>query len=366
MTHIFDPLPLKHGPALKNRFVLAPLTNQQSHADGVLSEDEFRWLTMRAAGGFGLTMTCAAHVQPGGQGFPGQLGTWGDHHIQGLSRLASALKAQGSHAVCQLHHAGMRSPEKLIGQRPVAPSDNAETNARGLTLDEVREVRDAFIAAAGRCERAGFDGVELHGAHGYLICQFLSADLNKRDDAYGGSLENRMRLLFETIDGVRAQCGPAFSLGVRLSPERFGLKLMEIREVAQRLCAEDRIDYLDMSLWDVFKEPEEPEHKGHSLLSYFSSLERGRTALGAAGKLTTGAGVARAMNEGLDFVVIGRAAILHHDFPKQVAANADFRPTPNPVTPDYLHAEGLGPAFVEYMRGWKGFVTDGDPKALRG
>jgi 2,4-dienoyl-CoA reductase-like NADH-dependent reductase (Old Yellow Enzyme family) len=359
MANLFDPLPLKRGPALRNRFMLAPLTNTQSHADGRLSEDEFRWLTRRAEGGFGLTMTCAAHVLPEGQGFPGQLGTWGDHQLDGLTRLASAIKSQGSHAVSQLHHAGMRSPEKLIGQRPVAPSDNAETNARGLTLDEVRRLRDAFIAAAVRCERAGFDGVELHGAHGYILCEFFSPEINTREDAYGGSVENRSRILFEIIDGVRAQTGSNFSLGVRLSPERFGLKLMEIREIAQRLCREDKVDYLDMSLWDVFKEPEEAEHKGASLLSYFTSLDRGRVALGAAGKLTTGAGVARAMAEGLDFVVIGRAAILHHDFPKQVAANPDFKPVPNPVTPEYLASEGLGPAFVEYMRAWKGFVTDG-------
>ena len=86
---LFDPLPLTHGPAMKNRFMLAPLTNTQSHPDGVLSDEEFHWLTMRAKGGFGLTMTCAAHVQAVGQGFPGQLGVFGDQHLEGLSRLAA-------------------------------------------------------------------------------------------------------------------------------------------------------------------------------------------------------------------------------------------------------------------------------------
>jgi hypothetical protein len=133
--------------------MLAPLTNTQSHADGRLSEDEFRWLTMRAQGGFGLTMTCAAHVQRQGQGFPGQLGVWDDMHIDGLSRLATAIKAQGSHSIVQLHHAGMRSPKDLIGEAPLCPSDNAETGARGLSLDEVRRLRDDFIAAARRAER---------------------------------------------------------------------------------------------------------------------------------------------------------------------------------------------------------------------
>jgi 2,4-dienoyl-CoA reductase-like NADH-dependent reductase (Old Yellow Enzyme family) len=358
MSSLFDPLPLKRGPALKNRFMLAPLTNLQSHADGRLSDDEFRWLTMRAEGGFALTMTCAASVQKAGQGFAGQLGVYDDRHIEGLARLAQAIRAQGSHAVVQLHHAGMRSPANLTGQQPLCPSDNAETGARAMTLAEVQQTRDDFIAAAKRAERAGFDGVELHGAHGYLLCQFFSPEINRREDQYGGSLENRSRLLFEIIDGVRASCGPDFSLGVRLSPERFGLRLEEIVQVAQRLMREDNIEYLDMSLWDAFKEPEDQALKGRSLMSFFTSLERGNVRLGAAGKITTGEGCRRALEAGLDFVVIGRAAILHHDFPKQIAANPNFTPTPLPVPPDYLRNEGLGEAFVGYMRTWKGFVAD--------
>src|SRR5579871_4740135 len=110
MTLLFEPLSLKRGPKLKNRFMLAPLTNQQSHADGRLSEDEFNWLTLRATGGFGLVMTCASHVQRLGQGFPGQLGAWDEVHVAGLSRLAARLKSENCHAVLQLHHAGMRAP----------------------------------------------------------------------------------------------------------------------------------------------------------------------------------------------------------------------------------------------------------------
>ncbi len=358
MPSLFDPLPLTRGPALKNRFMLAPLTNTQSHGDGVLSDEEFRWLTLRAEGGFGLTMTCAAHVQAVGQGFPGQLGAFDDKHLEGLTRLAGGLKRHGTHAVVQLHHAGMRSPAELIGHAPLCPSDNEEFKARAMTEGEVERAIADFVAAAKRCELAGFDGVELHGAHGYLICQFLSPEVNLRTDRFGGSLENRSRMLFEIIDGVRATCRPDFSLGVRLSPERFGLQLGEIREVAQRLMREDKIDYLDMSLWDVFKEPIEEAYKGRSLLSWFTDLERGNVRLGAAGKITTGEGCARAMAEGLDFVVIGRAAILHHDFPEQVAANAGFTPAPLPVSVEHLHREGLGDAFVGYMRAWKGFVAE--------
>ncbi len=128
---------------------------------------------MRAEGGFGLTMTCAAHVQAIGQGFPGQLGIWSDAHLEGLTRLATTLNATGTVSYVQLHHAGNRSPTELIGQQPVCPSDDPSTGARALTNDEVHEVVAAFVAAARRAELAGFNGVELHGAHGYLICQFL-------------------------------------------------------------------------------------------------------------------------------------------------------------------------------------------------
>ena len=357
MSDLFTPLSLQHGPAMKNRFMLAPLTNTQSHPDGTLSDDEFAWLTYRAEGGFGLTMTCAAHVQAIGQGFPGQLGVFGDQHLPGLTRLAAAIKAKGSIAALQLHHAGNRSPQELIGQAPVCPSDDPETGARALTLAEVEQLREDFIAAAVRAEKAGFDGVEIHGAHGYVLCQFLSPTLNRREDRYGGSPENRARLVFEIIDGIRARCGANFQLGLRLSPERFGLELAEIIEVARQVLAQGKIDYLDMSLWDVAKEPVEEAFQGRSLMSYFTELDRGQVRLGVAGKIMTGATARQCLADGADYVLIGRAAILHHDFPQKVAADPDFASIALPVTREHLRNERLGPAFVDYMNGWKGFVA---------
>jgi 2,4-dienoyl-CoA reductase-like NADH-dependent reductase (Old Yellow Enzyme family) len=352
----FDPLRFLHGPEMKNRFMLAPLTNLQSHIDGRLSDDEFKWLTMRARGGFGLTMTCAAHVQAIGQGFPGQLGIFGDEHLEGLSRLAKGIREHDSIAIVQLHHAGMRSPEDLIGQPPVCPSDNEETGARAMSLAEVEALVDDFVAAALRAEQAGFDGVEIHGAHGYVLGQFFSAEINQRNDRYGGTLENRSRILFEIIAGIRDRCRSDFTLGVRLSAERFGVELMEARALAQRLMSEGEIDFLDMSLWDVFKEPAEEAHRGRCLLSYFTDLERGDVRLGAAGKVHSAADVQNCLEAGVDFVLIGRGAILHHDFSEQVRLSPDFEMAQTPVTADYLRSEGLGDSFVEYMSSWAGFV----------
>jgi 2,4-dienoyl-CoA reductase-like NADH-dependent reductase (Old Yellow Enzyme family) len=283
MTDLFSPLSFSRGPAMKNRFMLAPMTNQQSYPDGRLSDEEYAWLTKRATGGFGLVMTCASHVQPVGQGFPGQLGIFGDEHLEGLTRLAAGIKERGAISSVQLHHAGYRAPKDLVGT-PVCPSDNPETGARGLTLDEVGTLRDDFIAAAKRAEKAGFDGVEVHGAHGYVLAEFLSPEVNQRTDRYGGSSENRSRLLFEIIDGIRAQCRSDFQVGLRLSPERYAQSLDEIIAVAGEVMRQDKIDYLDLSLWDVTKEPEDERFKGRTLLSCFTELPRGNVRLGAAGK----------------------------------------------------------------------------------
>jgi 2,4-dienoyl-CoA reductase-like NADH-dependent reductase (Old Yellow Enzyme family) len=343
---------------MKNRFMLAPLTNQQSHTDGTLSDDEFHWLTLRAKGGFGLTMTCAAHVQAIGQGFAGQLGIFSDAHLPGLTRLAAAIKADDSIAVVQLHHAGMRSPKDLIGEAPVCPSDNAEFSARALTTAEVEQLIEDFITAAERAEEAGFDGVELHGAHGYILCQFLSAEINQRADRFGGNLTNRASVIAEIIAGIRTRCRPDFNLGLRLSPERFGLKLAEILELTQTLMTAGDLDYIDLSLWDVNKLPEEEAFKSQSLMAWFMALDRGSVRVGVAGKVLSAQTARDCLDKGADFVLIGRGAILHHDYPNQIKANPDFVPIALPVTEAHLQNEGLSPTFVGYMRNWKGFVAE--------
>ena len=201
MNNLFQSLAFPSGATMKNRFMLAPLTNTQSHVDGTLSDDEYNWLTMRASGGFGLTMSCAAHVQAQGQGFPGQLGIFSDDHLPGLTRLADGIKERDSLSMVQLHHAGMRSPKDLIGCQPQCPSDNSKWGARALSTEEVEQLIEDFICAAVRAEQAGFDGVEVHGAHGYILAQFLSSETNQRTDQFGGNAENRGRPIKQIIDG---------------------------------------------------------------------------------------------------------------------------------------------------------------------
>lgn len=353
-TH--SPLTFSCGKTMKNRFMLAPMTNTQSHEDGSLSDDEFNWLTMRAKGGFGLVMTCASHVQRIGRGFPGQLGIFADHQMDGHKRLTSAIKKHDSLAVIQLHHAGMRSPKELIGESPVCPSANEKFGARALTLEEVKQLRDDFIAAAVRAQKCGYDGVEVHGAHGYILTQFLSAEINHRTDEYGGGLENRSRLMFEIVSGIRQACGSQFLLGIRLSPERFGMDLTEVKTVAQQFIDGGLIDFLDVSIWDYKKTPEQESNSEKTLMHHFTALNRKNVMLTIAGKIRSGQDVQAVLANGCDFVTVGRSAILHHDFANQVIENPAFEPVNTPVTENHLRSQGLGPNFITYMRRWPDFV----------
>jgi len=356
MTNANSTMTFSCGAIMKNRFMLAPLTNQQSHENGQLSNDELKWLTMRAEGEFGLVMTCASHVQEVGKGFPGQLGIFSDNLNKGHIKLTSNIKEQGSLAVIQLHHAGMRTPAELINGNPVCPSNYEETNAHGLTLEEVKQLRDDFITAAIRAKKCGYNGVEVHGAHGYILTQFLSSQINKRTDDYGGSLLNRSRLLFEIVDGIREKCGKDFLLGVRLSPERYGMDLEEVKSVCQRLINVGNIDFLDISLWDSFKIPYEKKYQNITLLEHFNNLDFKKVKWTVAGKISNAVDVQNILDSGVDFVSIGTSAILHHNFPKLIMENPTFNPIAIPVSEEHLKKEGLSKKFIAYLKRRPGFV----------
>lgn len=358
MVNVFEELKFPCGKTMPNRLALAPLTNTQSYADGSLSDEEVKWLAMRAEGGFGITMTAAAHVNSAGQGFPGQLGIFDDNHLAGLKKLAKLIQEQGSLAVVQLHHAGLRSPRELIGEMPVAPSPSEKFSARGLSHGEVKSLIEDFIKGAERAKAAGFDGVELHAAHNYIICQFLSSEFNQRTDEFGGSLQNRSRLLFDIITGIRERCGSDFLLGVRLTPERHGIELDEAVATAKVLFEKKEIDFLDISAWNVYKEPVEEALQGRSLLSYFTELDRGSICLAAAGKVYTPEDINYCLEVGLDFVLMGRAAMLHHNYPALMKLDSGFVPNRIPVSREYLLAEGLSERFIDYVGGqWPDFIA---------
>lgn len=211
----------------KNRLVMSPMGCGLANLDGTPSEDMIAYYEARAIGGAGLIIPEITRINDvNGAGLMRQLSVTKDRHIEPLSRLAEAVHKHGSRIFIQLHHPGRETVSALLGGQPVvAPSAipckllNQET--RALTTEEVKQLIRQFIDGAVRVQKAGCDGVELHAAHGYLLHQFLSPYTNKREDEYGGSFENRLRMIVEIIGGIRKECGPDFPIGVRLSIEEF-------------------------------------------------------------------------------------------------------------------------------------------------
>jgi 2,4-dienoyl-CoA reductase-like NADH-dependent reductase (Old Yellow Enzyme family) len=202
---------------------MAPMTTNYAGLDGEVTPQLCEYLAARGRGGYSLIVTENMGVHASGRVMPRMVMADEDRHIAGLSGLAGAIHAAGAKAIAQISHCGRQTKSKFTGMPLVAPSAipcplNREM-PRALALDEVEEMEHAFVAAARRVEAAGFDGVEIHAAHGYLASSFLSAYSNHRSDRYGGSLENRMRFLLNIVDGIRRRGD--FTLTVRISADEF-------------------------------------------------------------------------------------------------------------------------------------------------
>ena len=354
-----------NGQLVRNRTVLAALTNKQSNKDGTLSDEEITFLLRRAEGGFGIVTTAASHVMENGQGWTGEMGVWGDHQIPGLTRLADGIRDHGALSLVQIFHGGMRAPAEIIGTTPISASINDEMTgnepAREMTAKEVEEAIGAFAAAAERCERAGIDGVEIHGAHGYLIAQFLGTITNRREDKWGGDLTGRSRFLMRIIDAVRERTSPSFVVVVRISPEieTLGIKLDDSLELAKRLSKTD-IDALHISCWDVFKGSEGEPDDSRTLTRRFREEIPDDFPLISTGSIWTAEDVKFVMEEGADLVGVGRVGIAHPDWPIGLK-DSEYSPAPPPFTTQHLDSVSLSPIFVEYMHRYRGFVVGGRP-----
>lgn len=358
VSDLFKPLTLLHGPAMRNRFMLAPLTNQQSNLNGVASEFDHFWMQQLAQGGYALIQTCATTVEEGGIAFARQLGIHSDEHLPGLTRIAATIREGGGLSAVQLHHAGHRA-NPLLGGIPAPASSHTLPDVKAITTQEVERIRDSFITAAKRAQLAGFDGVAVHGAFGWILSEFMSPYLNNRKDKYGGSSKNRARLTIEVIEGIRKACGPDFQIGWRLSIERYGLRLEELREITAEIFERELIDYLDLALWDSAQLVQEGTFRGKTMVSVFTSLARKGVRLGVAGKIMSAQRAGELLNEGCDFVLIARAGILQRDFPFQVKINPAYQSPKLPVTASYLRQGGLSERFINHLRGWQTFVSAG-------
>jgi len=241
--HLFSSITI-NGMTLKNRAVMPPMGTGYGNTDSTVSDRLVAYLSRRAQGGAGLIITEVCAVDPRGKGFPNEIGIWSDAFIPGLARIPDALHHFGAKVALQLHHAGRETFEDATGAIPEAPSAIPSVilgqPCESMSLERIAQIIEAFAKAAGRAKAAGFDAVELHGAHGYLLNQFLSPFSNQRDDKYGGSDENRMRFVLEIIAAVRKEVGKDFPVWIRVSADelvRGGYDLSFMQKFAPMMVA---------------------------------------------------------------------------------------------------------------------------------
>jgi 2,4-dienoyl-CoA reductase-like NADH-dependent reductase (Old Yellow Enzyme family) len=252
MNILFTPVRIG-SVTVPNRFVCSATHDYMADDEGFVSDANVERLARLAQGEAGLIVTGHAFVQPSGKASPRQIAVYDDRFVDGLARIPSAVHRFSSKVFLQIAHAGRQTKPKLCGCVPVSPSavydPASKVMPRELTADEIRRLIIDFVDAAGRAKRAGFDGVQLHAAHGYLLSSFLSPHTNRRTDGWGGTVENRARVLLETLRRIHASCGRDFPVIVKLNSDDFlegGLTVDDAVLVARRLD-ETGIDGIEVS-----------------------------------------------------------------------------------------------------------------------
>lgn len=327
-SSLFSPLTLR-SVTFSNRIGISPMC-QYSSEDGYANDWHLVHLGARAQGGAGAVILEASAVEPEGRISIADLGIWKDEHVEGLARIVRFLHGQGVRAGIQLAHAGrkasMSAPfggERLLspeegGWQTVAPSaapfSSSTSTPQALDAAGIRRVIDAFAAAARRAEQAGFDFVEIHGAHGYLLHQFLSPLANRRTDSYGGSLENRARLTLEVTEAVRAAWPAQLPLFVRLSATDWaegGWTADETVELAKLLKARG-VDMIDVSTGGLIPNAKIPVAPGFQVPFAERVRSEAGIATAAVGLITEAAQAEAIVGEGkADLVLVARASL--HD-----------------------------------------------------
>ena len=251
MNNPFEPSTI-NGMKLVNRFVRSATWEGMAADDGACTPKLIDLMAELAKGGLGLIISSHAYINPEGQAGPWQLGVYSDDLVPGLEAMAKAVHDNGGKIVMQLAHAGFFANAKLTGQTPLAPSNVAgfaKSPRKEMTVEDIRNVVKSFGAAAKRAQNAGFDGVQIHAAHGYLLSQFLSPAFNRRDDAYGGDIRHRARAVVEVLQQIRQAVGREYPVLVKMNCRDFienGLTAEDSLEVGAMLESEG-IDAIELS-----------------------------------------------------------------------------------------------------------------------
>lgn len=315
---LFQTYTLNNGVTIKNRLVVAPMTHFGSQADGLISDQERTFLSNRA-GDMGLFITAATLVQKDGKAFHGQPEATGEHCLDSLKETAQILQQQGAKAILQIHHGGSKAIDDLLdGLDKISASASEAEHTREATTEEVEALIASYAQAADLALRAGFDGVEIHGANTYLIQQFYSAQSNRRNDQWGGSLENRMRFPLAVIDAVVAvrekHQRDDFIIGYRFSPEEPGNDGLTMTETGALIDAlvQKPLQYLHVSLWEFDKKIRRGGDTAQTRMQFIHERINGKLPLIGVGNLFTADQILAAYETGwAEFIALGKTVMIN-------------------------------------------------------
>ncbi|MEC2054119.1 NADH-dependent flavin oxidoreductase [Peribacillus psychrosaccharolyticus] len=326
---LFESFDIGKGVQLKNRLVMAPMTNFSSNADGTITDAEVEYYERRS-NGVGMVITACTYVTVNGKGFHGEFGGDRDEMIPSLRRLASAIKAKGAKAILQIFHGGREVPPELVPNGDVVSASDIPSEGEGkpvpraLTDVEIESIIRDFGEATRRAIEAGYDGVEIHGANGYLIQQFFSPHSNRREDRWGGTLEKRLTFPLAVVDEVKkvvaAHAKEAFLVGYRFSPEEPetpGITMAETLELIDVLAEKD-LDYLHVSLMDFWSTPKRGVEDTRSRMEIIQEKAGNRVPVIGVGSIHSADEALNALQSGTPLIALGREIIIDPDWVEKV------------------------------------------------
>lgn len=326
---LFSPFMLTEKIKLRNRIVMAPMTTWSANPDGTISEQELEFYKRRSQN-VGLVITGCTYVTPSGIGFTHEFAAYDDRFINSLEKLAAAAKSGGAPAILQIFHAGNKAIPELVPNNDVISASASSVKSgdfmkrvvqsREMTENEIQETIRTFGDVTKRAIKAGFDGVELHGAHGFLLQNFFSPLFNQRNDRWGGDLEGRMRfplaVLQEVKNVVYEYATKPFAIGYRISPEESatgGLRIEDTYKLLDRLISSG-ISYIHTSLVSINDSYPVESPNGPRTIELILNHIAGRVPVIAAGKIRTPSQAQEAISTGLPLVAIGKGLVINPEW----------------------------------------------------
>ncbi|HAG7613432.1 NADH-dependent flavin oxidoreductase [Escherichia coli] len=326
---LFSPFMLTEKIKLRNRIVMAPMTTWSANPDGTISEQELEFYKRRSQN-VGLVITGCTYVTPSGIGFTHEFAAYDDRFINSLEKLAAAAKSGGAPAILQIFHAGNKAIPELVPNNDVISASASSVKSgdfmkrvvqsREMTENEIQETIRAFGDVTKRAIKAGFDGVELHGAHGFLLQNFFSPLFNQRNDRWGGDLEGRMHfplaVLQEVKNVVYEYATKPFAIGYRISPEESatgGLRIEDTYKLLDRLISSG-ISYIHTSLVSINDSYPVESPNGPRTIELILNHIAGRVPVIAAGKIRTPSQAQEAISTGLPLVAIGKGLVINPEW----------------------------------------------------